>query len=231
MKSFIFCTSCVRNNLATHYLNRYKRWINYNLALLDDLKADRLFLIDDGGNVEDDSFKIIQKKLPNQLTDKVYLYRFDNNLGRRSLHDYPGWWRSFLFAIEIAGKYGYNKIIHIESDYFVLSDKLKTFIRDVDQGWNCMYSDFFQFPEPAIQVICEDAFDNFRAVREELRENGYQATGSAEGTLPFTNVQKNFVGDRIGEIQVLAKWLDEDAGLLGKMDYVGQMNIPEYTPK
>jgi hypothetical protein len=227
MPSFIFCTSCIRNSSQYHYVNRYQRWINYYLTLLKELDANRLFLIDDGGTDGQKEIPLLQNELPDNLEHPVNLFRFTEGLGRNTDADFPGWWRSFLFSMEIAGKYGYKKIIHIESDFFIVSQKLKTFIREIDHGWTSLYSHFHGFPETAIQVICEDAFPLFHELRDQVRSANYRTTTLAEQLIPFTNINKDFIGDRIGEPNVLAKWMTDHISQFGKLDYLGQINIPQ----
>lgn len=225
MRSFIFCTSCICNQSQYHYFKRYKRWIDYYSPMLQSFQADRLFMIDDAGSNADPSVNIIEDELPEELPDGVTLYRFKNRLGRPSQVHFPGWWRSFLFSIEIAKRYGYKKIVHIESDFFVLSPKLKRFIRDLNTGWISMYSHFYQFPETGIQVICEDAFPAFDKLKNDLQNRQYASSKLAEFMIPFTSIRKNFIGDRIGEETIWAKWLNEQIPLLAKLDYIGQMNV------
>lgn len=226
MKSFIFCTSFIRNDSQDHYSHRYKRWINYYYPLLDSFDASRLFLIDDGGTDTSESVNVLCDPLPNELTDAVNMYRFNIHIGKNSSIDFPGWWRSFLFSIEIARKYGYKKIIHIESDFFVLSLRLKQFIRDSNQGWTSLYSHFYNFPETGIQIICEDVFDKFDELKDKLQLNSFRSDELAEYVIPFTNIKKDFIGDRIGEVNVLARWMDNYVHQLSELDYIGQMNVP-----
>jgi hypothetical protein len=223
MRSFIFCTSALNGNADNHSIRRYRRWINHYSRILPEVGADRLFLIDDGGKEKDVSFEIIGGNLHDILQDQVYLYRFPASLGRKNPVEFPGWWRSFLFSIEIAEKYGYQRMIHIESDFFVLSQRLRSFIRDIDRGWTSMYSYFYEWPESGIQIICEDAFDSFREIKRQLFSKGYSWKAYAEMTLPFTNICKDFNGDRLGEPRVLSAWLDKVADKLASLDYIGQV--------
>jgi hypothetical protein len=227
MRSFIFCTSYINSTSEDHKVNRYKRWVKYYLPLLKEFNADRLFLIDDGGNVIDNSFHLIQNDLPDTLEHEVNLYRFSDSLGRKTLVDFPGWWRSYLFSIEIARKYDYSKIIHIESDFFILSNRLKKFIGNASKGWSSLFSSYYNFPETAIQVICKDAFPAFEKLKKEMEYNNYVADSHAEYLIPFTKVKKNFIGDRIGDGQVYVKWINDQISQLSKLDYIGQINIPE----
>lgn len=55
---------------------------------MEQLKAEQLFLIDDGGNGSSD-FNVITGQLPPAITDIVNIYRFEKTLGRRSDIDFP----------------------------------------------------------------------------------------------------------------------------------------------
>ncbi|OEZ81659.1 hypothetical protein JAB6_39230 [Janthinobacterium sp. HH104] len=129
--------------------------------------------------------------------DKNLIIRFDNNLGRQSGADYPGWWRSFLHSVKVANELGVNKIIHIESDAYIMTPRLVDFINEIESGWNVLWSPRYRFPETAIQVICRDQFEIF----EKFKENhpDYSFPDIAERLLPFTTVHKQFKGDRYSD--------------------------------
>jgi hypothetical protein len=213
----------MNENAAQHHLIRYERWINYYAGRLTQLGADRLFLIDDGGSGGEEFAHILKNELPDQLTSSVNVYRFNTNMGRRSYIDFPGWWRSFLFSIEIARKYGYKKIIHLESDFFVLSERLQSFIASRNSGWTCLYSRHYDFPETCMQVICEDAFYLFDELKNFVQKNNYNPGEYAEKAIPFTNIEKEFIGDRLGDHLVLTDWLGRFLPMMGKLDFIGQM--------
>lgn len=222
MRTFIFCTSFINGDPVTHTLGRYERWVKYYSPLLDELQAERMFLIDDGGKDYGD-INVISGDLPAEVTSVVNVYRFEETLGRRSVMDFPGWWRSFLFSIEIARKYGYDRIIHIESDFFILSDRLKEYIKNLENGWISMYSDHYSIPETGIQVICKDAFDIFTDFKEKHLNANYQMDQYAELILPFTHVNSSFIGDRLGNKRVINGWINKSPALLSRLDYIGQV--------
>jgi hypothetical protein len=226
MKSFIFCTSSVNNQSDHHHISRYQRWMDFYRLQLKELDADRIFLIDDGGTDYQKNYSCLEGKLPADLVSDLNFYRFENKMGRDSLIQFPGWWRSFLFSIDIARKYGYKKIIHIESDFFLLSEELKSFIASANSGWISLYSNFYDLPETAVQIICEDQFENFDKLRAKILKTEFIVDDYAESIIPFTRVEKKFTGDRFGEEQVLAWWVDTRPGLLSKLDYFGQMVFP-----
>lgn len=129
--------------------------------------------------------------------DKNLIIRFDNNLGRQSGADYPGWWRSFLHSVNVANELGVDKIIHIESDAYIMTPRLVKFINEIESGWNVLWSPRYRMPETAIQVICRDQF----AIFEKFKDNhpDYSFPDIAEKLLPFTTVHKQFKGDRYSD--------------------------------
>ncbi|WP_305060314.1 hypothetical protein [Janthinobacterium sp. SUN137] len=129
--------------------------------------------------------------------EKNLIIRFDNNLGRQSGIDYPGWWRSFLHSINVANELGVDKIIHIESDAYIMSPHLANFINEIESGWNVLWSPRHRFPETAIQVICRDQFGIFEKFKDDNLSLAFPDI--AENLLPFTAVHKQFKGDRYSD--------------------------------
>src|SRR5579871_3476019 len=215
MKSLVFCT-CYADVNKRHVLPvRYSKWIDYYGQLLDVFGAERLFLIDDGsdpatlGSIDGVDAFYSTDELPEECAGKTNLVSFDTHLGRKAIGDYQGWWRSFTYSIELAEKYQFDKIIHIESDFYILSDRLREYIREIRSGWVTLFSGTFGCPESAIQVICKDNFPWLRKLLHRARNNDYRFTKHAELLLPFTHVNSNFIGDRIGEIEAFVKMARE----------------------
>jgi hypothetical protein len=198
MKSIIFCTSFIKNSKS--WENRYQRWLDY----YDNVPIDAVkkIMIDDGSPFlpPTEIIKTISYNDPLPLDgEKNIIIRFNDNLGRQSMSSYPGWWRSFLHSIEIARALGVDKIIHIESDAYILSPRLANFINETKSGWHVLWTDRYQFPETAIQIICRDQFENFEKFKAECPESGF--TDIAERLLPFSSVHKEFKGDRYSEFK------------------------------
>ena len=157
-------------------------------------------MIDDGSPFlpPTDIIKTVSDNTPlGSNGDKNLIIRFDNNLGRQSGADYPGWWRSFLHSVKVANELGVDKIIHIESDAYIMTPRLVNFINEIESGWNVLWSPRYRFPETAIQVICRDQFEIF----EKFKGNhpDYSFPDIAERLLPFTAVHKQFKGDRYSD--------------------------------
>lgn len=131
----------------------------------------------------------------NQFT----FFHFKNNLGRQGPSDYPGWWRSFFYSLDIAKSLNANKIIHIESDAYILSQRLSELINTIETGWHTLWIDKYKLPETAIQIICKDQFDNFSNFQEKLKLSSNNEI--AENILPFTHIHKEFIGDRYSEFK------------------------------
>lgn len=198
MQSIIFCTSYIKDQHA--WQNRYQRWLDYYDNV--PIKAVKKILIDDGSpflppaalidNIRHDRCLAAAK-------DKNLIVRFDDNLGRQNVATYPGWWRSFLHSVTIARNLGVDKIIHIESDAYVLSPRLVDFINDVQSGWHVLWSERYAFPETAIQIICRDQFAHFERFKHQ---HAALAFGDiAERLLPFSAVERDFKGDRYADFK------------------------------
>lgn len=198
MKSLVFCTSFIKDDHA--WKGRYQRWLDFYKNIPID--ADKRIMIDDGSPYlpsSDVIQSITSNDNPSQYDNENLLIRFDENLGRQGLLAYPGWWRSFLHSIVIAEQLNADKIIHIESDAYILSQRLVDFINDIKSGWHVLWTQRYGFPETGIQIICHDQFENFEKFKEDFSKNDF--SDFAENLLPFTSVNRNFKGDRYSELK------------------------------
>jgi len=205
MKTMIFCTSSM--DTKYDWIFKYKLWFDY-LYTISRTGTD-LYMINDGG-ISDELIDNIEMRWSNSfqhfsvisdytVTSHVgcmqNIITHPNKLGK--LH-YRGWSRSFFSSLDIAEKRGYDKIIHIESDAFVLSDRLWKYLYDIKEGWEVLWCPRYNMPENAIQVICKDSFPEFRQQADRFKDGIRQ--GIIENLLPYKKINKDFVGDRYGEI-------------------------------
>jgi hypothetical protein len=198
MKSIVFCTSFASNRTA--WESRYKLWFDYYSN--QDLGADWLLAIDDASPFIPHPAEIKTLDADAILSPQEPfkgILQFPDRLGRSSLTAYPGWWRSFLHSVNVARMVKADKIIHIESDAFIFSDRLFQQIRDQESGWSCLWSPHFRLPETAIQVICHDQFHKIEAL-QQCKQSDLDGH-FAENILPFTHIDKSLIGDRYGEIR------------------------------
>ena len=80
------------------------------------MNLENLFLIDDASNKRnfDKRANVLNpENLPEILDHEINIVHFQDKLGRQSIQDYPGWWRSFLFSYTIAQKYNFDKIWYL----------------------------------------------------------------------------------------------------------------------
>lgn len=196
-KTLLFCTSYFDNNYI--WENRYLKWINYFNSI--KINKDKVLIIDDGSPrlPQDERLPVI---FPDTIKDEEpegrnLIIHFSENLGRPEMLNYPGWFRSFSYASQYAKLFNYKKIIHIESDIFILSKRILNYINDLNSGWVSFTCRRHGFPESGIQIICEDQLENLEA----FCKKGYSSyKGTAiEVLLPFTKVENGFIGDRYGE--------------------------------
>lgn len=198
MSTLLFCTSYIRDN--AEWTSRYARWIEHYRHC--DLGAQQLFLIDDGSPYTPPADCVPCLDAETQLNEArhpVQMLRFSQRLGRPARLSYPGWWRSFTHSVNVARALGVRKIIHVESDAVILSERLRDYVSSLESGWTVLWSEQCQMPESAIQVICEDQFEALAAFA-----NGAWRSHDgvlAEHVLPFTHVAKDFVGDRYADVR------------------------------
>lgn len=208
LRSFIFGTSYIHPDSCQNPVKRWNKWLRYHSRRRHLFGAERLFLVDDGTPVENLTLEVsvvcADRELPAVLPEGPVMFRFSEHFGRPSPFAYPGWWRSFTFASQVAKRYGYGKIIHIESDAYIISRRMAEYVRSLSRGWMAMWCPRWRFPETCIQVICTSHIDvleqYYRAGRALwFRDQG--ESGCAECVLPFTDVCRHFDGDRYGEFR------------------------------
>lgn len=112
-------------------------------------------------------------------------------------HDYPYCWRALYFAQQLIGR-GYDKILFIDSDMYILKFGLAKFLGSVQTGWRATWSNTHDFPESSLHVLCRDAFPVFEKYCETPWEN--RVGTMMEKDLPFTHIDRQFLVDRYGEL-------------------------------
>jgi hypothetical protein len=183
MKPLIFCTSL----MLEESLHKYAMWWKYYRTKFPEA---HLIIANDGpieGHVFDKFMSLTDGEF--EISNLVV---FEEKLGR-DWHYHWGWWRSFLTVLRYGKQNEFSKIIHIESDAVILSKRLFNFIINENNGWKCLFTKKYNFPESAIQIINPDSFYLIDNLPEQ-----FSFDTIAELFLPFKAV-KNFIGDRYGE--------------------------------
>lgn len=207
-KTLIFCTAFSRSK--SDWDDRYKRWLAGIRS--SALAYDSILIVDDSSPVLPDWPELEvwtenDGRTTSVVLPELILYRFAVHLGRKSNFDFPGWYRSFSFAGQFAVSNAFEKVIHIESDACLISERVQRYFNDHTDGWAALWCPRYRFPESALQVITGDQavrrFSEFAARRfSEFEENPEQAAlphRELERELPLDYVEGVFKGDRYGE--------------------------------
>lgn len=190
MKTCLFSTSWLEGSdySGSPRLARTVRYLDYYVPLYAEIGFEDIWLCDNAS-----SWESIRKLYGARV------YRFDECLRKGEGYDYPYVWRGIYFLRELM-RMGYEKVIYVETDAFIVSPRLADFIRDRDSGITTLWSPHWNFPAAEITVFCADAFpallQYFGTPWQErnLRRLVY------ENDLPYTHVEKKFTGDRYGEL-------------------------------
>lgn len=195
----VFCTAYAQD--MSVWADRYRVWLD---AILCSGLADQILLVDDGSATLPgwaDTALISVDALGDGYTapamGAVGLVHFRQRLGRLDVLNFPGWHRSFCFAALYAARHQFDRVIHIESDAFVVSARARDYLRDFSDGWAAFWSARYGMPESAIQVA---AGEGLRALAGFARAPYGPLVGQVhERAFPFTAVAREFRGDRYGE--------------------------------
>jgi hypothetical protein len=199
MKTLVFCTAYAADEATWDW--RYGRWLE--AIRQSALDRQQILIVDDGSpclpswpglRVINEGDFIDDPALDN---DEVILYHFLDNLGRSGLRNYPGWFRSFAFGSQYATQRNFDKIVHIESDAFLITQRIQHEFNAIDSGWVTVLNLQYNYPESSIQVIAGKQV----AAYHEFTSRGYgEFVGKdIEGLIPFTAILRQFKGARYGE--------------------------------
>lgn len=173
-------------------LQRNLKWLKYYKDLKGNLKYDDILLVDNASSIS--SLQELKKDHSDirVLESKVHLSRLTE-------HAYGYWFKAFRKGISYALNNGYDKIIHCDSDVFILKQELVDYVNSINSGWNCLYCSMYDYPETTFQIIGKDKFEEAYDFFLDgfLKFYPYKI---AETEIPFTHVEKGFIGDRYGEL-------------------------------
>ena len=192
MATLAFCTAYASHSQV--WESRYRRWVEAMQS--NSLNFDLLMLIDDGSaSLPDWPEADVLVSLDERPRHRTAIYHFHRRLGRPALFAYPGWFRSFCLAARYAEKHGFEKVVHIESDAFLISSRAVQWANSVTDGWEAPWSEHHRFPETAIQVM---AGSGLRAYFEFCQIPYSRIVGlEAEVCVPFTAINRDLRGDRL----------------------------------
>ena len=215
-KTLVFCTAYAPTRDL--WERRYRVWLD--AILRSQLKHDQILIVDDGSPVLPDwpDTVITGETMPMRPEAPVSLFHFRDNLGRPRDTYFPGWLRSFFFAAAYARLFGFDKIVHIESDAFLITPRVQAYFNSVTEGWVALWCPRYGMPESGLQIVAGSAIERCAAFGR--RSFDTPDADVIEKVLPFTHVETGFIGDRYGEYQ---DHIPRDA------DYVMQIRATRYA--
>lgn len=197
MRDVLFGTCFVENETD---LVRYQKWLDY----YENFEG-KIVLVDDGSNVNvlwKLHLPIYEPETKRIDADRLIIH-FDDNLGRPLLDVFPGWWRSFSFMAEFGIRFNVDRLIHIETDTYILSERLWKRLRESGK-WCAPYSREMLGAESSIQVIPRHRipalWEFWKAgKRFWFRVERSQANYVPEYVLPVEEYWFDLTGGRLGE--------------------------------
>lgn len=190
-RTLLFCTSYSKT--AQMWAFRHRRWLEH--IDVSKIHYDNLAIFDDSSPVLPDwSDFTITNNSDGVLKSTKSIISFERRLGRKSTFDCEGWYRSFSAAVQLAYKQDFSRLLHIESDAFLVSERAVDWVNSNSADWSTLWSAGHNFPEMAIQTMnrtgIETAYSLFKQDYEWLRGEIH------EKKLPFSNVNKDLIGER-----------------------------------
>jgi hypothetical protein len=132
--TLVFCTSHVAG--PAEWAARYRRWLDHHRA---QPWGDALWcLMDDASPWQPPADEVQMVAASAALPAEPGLplmVRFEDHLGLQPGRRFPGWWRSFVHSVAVARHHGCSRIIHIESDAYVLTRRMQGFLAGRTAGW------------------------------------------------------------------------------------------------
>lgn len=191
-RTLVFCTAFGRTQEVWDI--RYRRWLD--AIKRSALAYHQILIVDDGSPVLPSWSDLPVCRPEDQISPEhsAALIHFDDNLGRWAGHNYPGWYRSFAYAAEYAKKGGFAKVVHIESDTFILDDQIFEFLNNASNHWIALWDGFYNMPETAIQVAEGKGLDLYHSTTRRPYSDFIHKV--IEGELPFTRVERGFYGGK-----------------------------------
>lgn len=180
-------------HLQPEYIERTHKWLNYTISLKDSLGIDEFLFIDNASDPE------IVKSFESY---PIKIIRAEPRLDRPSVYEYAYWYRAFEIGYKYAQANGFDKVIHLDTDAYVISPRVCDYIKNISTGWMAFNSKKYGFPEAAMTIVCSDKLQ----VAIDFMSEGYKSKyglDAAENIIPWTHVEKSFRGDRYGETTLI----------------------------
>jgi hypothetical protein len=175
---------------------RNRQWFEHIKIIKPYLDFDEIYMVDNASNPD------LLEKFEKYTDYSINIHNCRVRLNRNSEHGYGYWYRAFGKAAKYAIDNNYDRIVHIDTDVYPLNKRILDKVNSLDTGWNCFWSEMHQYPESIFQVICYDQLQNmYDFMTGDFLK--FYPNGLAEKEIPWTNIIKDFKGDRFGEKRLL----------------------------
>lgn len=202
---------------GTPRLERVARWLRYYWRLKYRLGFDQIILLDDGSSAENRAELIEEWLTIASRLDLVMLTREKlKPTGAPSL-DYPWCWQALWECRDLISTNVFTKIITIDTDGFILTDRLASFVRETNTGWYAFNIPRWNFPSAEFHVLNWDAFPHFLNYTSQPWQP--KVGRLMERDLPFTRIVTDFKVDR---------WREVAGGMPADADFAS--NVSGKTP-
>lgn len=205
MKTCLFSLCYLDGNDAqgNNRFDRNLRYLDYYSELKDKLGFSHIFLGDNDSSVGNCAELYFKAK----DTEFSFLH-LGEHIERGPGFVYPHLWRGLYSLRRVIGA-GYDKIILIDSDCFVLTQKAADYIKGLTSGWTTLWCPKYNFPEAAIQVLCRDAYPVYYSFINQCEWGARPTDSPMEILLPFTHTEMSLKCDRWGEERrAQESWMD-----------------------
>lgn len=181
-------------------VQRYIKWLEYYMPLADKIGFSEILLIDNASPQENiDKLANKHAELISKYPINLHIIRKKVRIERFPPHGYGFWYRAMASGYKYALNWDYDKVIHIDSDAFIFTNKMCNWLKDIKYGWVSTYTKLCGFPECNIHVVA-GRYNLIKAkiwMTEDFLE--FYPNDIAEKRIPWTEVNKDFTGDRYPE--------------------------------
>lgn len=125
---------------------------------------------------------------------------WNEHLGRRDVHQIPGFWRNLLGALRVCREQGFERFIQVEADCLILSADMLYEVGNTKSGAICYWCPHYEMPESAVIVCGQDRFARFEEqARAIFSKTSCGPEDRFETAMDWTEIRKNRKGDRYPE--------------------------------
>ena len=201
---------------------RLRAWMDWISAYLDELGVVTTVIVNNGTtNVPDwiDLNHGVDPDDPHLYAGRFNAVCLSPYMPRTAVLEYPGSWRSYSWAVNLAKRMHAQRLIIMQNDFRFLTGRFVRTVQVTRSGCYTPWCPLHRFPEDGFLVICEDKYDETIALTARTDLNGTPS----EQLWPITSVWSHLIGDRYSERAKAAVWPPANA------DFIHQIYGPDPT--